>query len=53
MKAWICVPLIALALAGCAEQARQCPRAAASHVLLGGLFAQFDGLQTELAASEK
>lgn len=38
-------------LAGCAEQARQCPRAAASHVLLGGLFAQFDGLQTELAAA--
>lgn len=37
-------------LAGCAEQARQCPRAAASHVLLGGLFAQFDGLKTELAA---
>ncbi|CAN7460565.1 acyl-CoA dehydrogenase [Pseudomonas sp. LjRoot71] len=35
-------------LAGCAEVARQCPGAAASHLLLAGLFAQFDSLRTDL-----
>ncbi len=38
-------------LAACAELARQCPRAASSHVLLGGLFAQFDSFKHELTAA--
>jgi hypothetical protein len=42
--------LLAL-LAGCAELTRQCPRAASSHVLLAGLFAQFDALRSELDAA--
>lgn len=39
--------LLAL-LAGCAEVSRQPPNSSAGHVLLGGLFAQFDGLQGAL-----
>ncbi|WP_460163441.1 acyl-CoA dehydrogenase middle domain-containing protein [Pseudomonas sp. S2_F03] len=39
--------LLAL-LAGCAEASRQAPNNAAGHVLLGGLFAQFDGLKAEI-----
>ncbi len=42
--------LLAL-LAGCAELARQCPRAATSHVLLAGLFAQFAALRPEVDAA--
>lgn len=38
-------------LGGCAEMARQCPSAPASHVLLAGLFAQFDSLRSELDAA--
>ena len=39
--------LLAL-LAGCAEVSRQAPNHLAGHVLLGGLFAQFEGLKAEL-----
>lgn len=39
--------LLAL-LAGCAEMSRQPPNNPAGHVLLGGLFAQFDALKTEI-----
>lgn len=39
--------LLAL-LAGCAEVSRQAPNNPAGHVLLGGLFAQFDGLKAEV-----
>jgi hypothetical protein len=39
--------LLAL-LAGCAEVSRQAPNNPAGHVLLGGLFAQFDGLKAEM-----
>ncbi|MHC8306924.1 acyl-CoA dehydrogenase middle domain-containing protein [Pseudomonas sp. PB3P13] len=39
--------LLAL-LAGCAEASRQAPSNLAGHVLLGGLFAQFDGLRAEV-----
>jgi hypothetical protein len=39
--------LLAL-LAGCAEVSRQAPNNPAGHVLLGGLFAQFDGLKADL-----
>lgn len=39
--------LLAL-LAGCAEVARLSPRAPATHLLLAGLFAQFDSLRSEL-----
>ncbi len=39
--------LLAL-LAGCAEVSRQAPNNAVGHVLLGGLFAQFEGLKTEI-----
>ncbi|NVZ99628.1 acyl-CoA dehydrogenase family protein [Pseudomonas gingeri] len=35
-------------LAGCAEASRQNPSSAAGHVLLGGLFAQFEALKVEL-----
>lgn len=35
-------------LAGCAEVARQCPSAAGSHMMLAGLFAQFDSLRPDL-----
>lgn len=35
-------------LAGCAEVARQCPSSASGHLLLAGLFAQFDSLRAEL-----
>jgi hypothetical protein len=42
--------LLAL-LAGCAEVARQSPRAPTSHLLLAGLFAQFDSLRSELNAA--
>lgn len=38
-------------LAGCAEVARQCPNAVDSHLLLAGLFAQFDSLGGELDAA--
>jgi alkylation response protein AidB-like acyl-CoA dehydrogenase len=38
-------------LAGCAEVARQCPSAADSHLMLAGLFAQFDSLRAELDAA--
>lgn len=38
-------------LGGCAEMARQNPSAPASHVLLAGLFAQFDSLRSELDAA--
>jgi hypothetical protein len=39
--------LLAL-LAGCAEASRQPPNNPAGHVLLGGLFAQFDSLKAEV-----
>ena len=39
--------LLAL-LAGCAEASRQPPNNPAGHVLLAGLFAQFDALKTEI-----
>jgi hypothetical protein len=39
--------LLAL-LAGCAEVSRQNPGSPAGHVLLGGLFAQFDALKPDL-----
>ncbi|MGL6244921.1 acyl-CoA dehydrogenase [Pseudomonas sp.] len=39
--------LLAL-LAGCAEVSRQAPNNLAGHILLGGLFAQFDGLKVEI-----
>ncbi|MCW1247892.1 acyl-CoA dehydrogenase family protein, partial [Pseudomonas sp. SAICEU22] len=39
--------LLAL-LAGCGEASRHNPSSAATHVLLGGLFAQFQGLEAEL-----
>jgi hypothetical protein len=39
--------LLAL-LAGCAEVSRQAPNNPAGHVLLGGLFAQFEGLKAEI-----
>ena len=39
--------LLAL-LAGCAEGTRQSAEASASHLLLGGLFAQFSGLRDEI-----
>ncbi|APC15556.1 acyl-CoA dehydrogenase [Pseudomonas frederiksbergensis] len=39
--------LLAL-LAGCAEASRQPPNSSVGHVLLGGLFAQFDGLKASL-----
>jgi hypothetical protein len=39
--------LLAL-LTGCAEVSRQAPNNPSGHVLLGGLFAQFDGLKAEL-----
>ncbi|RLU09513.1 acyl-CoA dehydrogenase [Pseudomonas prosekii] len=39
--------LLAL-LAGCAEVSRQAPSSAPTHVLLGGLFAQFDALKSEI-----
>jgi hypothetical protein len=39
--------LLAL-LAGCAEASRQPPNNPAGHVLLGGLFAQFDALKGEI-----
>ena len=39
--------LLAL-LAGCAEVSRQAPNTPAGHVVLGGLFAQFDGLKVEV-----
>jgi hypothetical protein len=39
--------LLAL-LAGCAEVSRQAPNNAVGHILLGGLFAQFDGLKAEV-----
>ncbi|PWE42370.1 acyl-CoA dehydrogenase [Pseudomonas prosekii] len=39
--------LLAL-LAGCAEVSRQAPSSAATHVLLGGLFAQFDALKSDI-----
>ncbi|VVO42603.1 acyl-CoA dehydrogenase family protein [Pseudomonas fluorescens] len=39
--------LVAL-LAGCAEVSRQNPASSAGHVVLGGLFAQFDSLRSEL-----
>ncbi|WP_024618439.1 acyl-CoA dehydrogenase family protein [Pseudomonas kilonensis] len=42
--------LLAL-LAGCAEVSRHNPSSAAGHVLLGGLFAQFQGLDGELNAA--
>ena len=42
--------LLAL-LAGCAEVSRHNPSNAAGHVLLGGLFAQFHGLDGELNAA--
>ncbi|ATB64517.1 acyl-CoA dehydrogenase [Pseudomonas mosselii] len=35
-------------LAGCAEGSRQCPDSVACHLLLGGLFAQFQGLRGEI-----
>jgi alkylation response protein AidB-like acyl-CoA dehydrogenase len=38
-------------LGGCAEGARQCPDAATSHLLLGGLFEQFEALQDDLGAA--
>ncbi|MHC8292373.1 acyl-CoA dehydrogenase middle domain-containing protein [Pseudomonas sp. LB3P58] len=40
--------LLAL-LAGCAEVSRQAPNNPSGHVLLGGLFAQFDGFKAEVA----
>ncbi|HSX91134.1 MAG TPA: acyl-CoA dehydrogenase family protein [Pseudomonas sp.] len=38
-------------LAGCAEVARQCPRAPSGHLLLAGLFAEFASLRDELDAA--
>ena len=38
-------------LAGCAETSRQPPTHPAGHVLLGGLFAQFEGLKAEVNES--
>ena len=38
-------------LAGCAEVARQCPRTPGTHLLLGGLFAEFASLDDELDAA--
>lgn len=38
-------------LGGCAESTRQCPDAATSHLLLGGLFEQFDALQDDLGVA--
>jgi alkylation response protein AidB-like acyl-CoA dehydrogenase len=38
-------------LGGCAEMARQNPGTPASHLLLAGLFAQFDSLRAELDAA--
>ena len=35
-------------LAGCAEVARQCPSAPGSHLMLAGLFAQFESCSAEL-----
>jgi alkylation response protein AidB-like acyl-CoA dehydrogenase len=35
-------------LAGCAEVARQCPSSADCHLMLAGLFAQFDSLRSDL-----
>ncbi|QXH47905.1 acyl-CoA dehydrogenase family protein [Pseudomonas xanthosomatis] len=35
-------------LAGCAEGSRQCADSVGCHLLLGGLFAQFEGLRGEL-----
>jgi hypothetical protein len=35
-------------LAGCAEASRQPPTSLAGHVVLGGLFAQFEGLKVEV-----
>lgn len=35
-------------LAGLSEASRQSPASAAGHIVLGGLFAQFDGLKAEL-----
>ncbi|HSC84729.1 MAG TPA: acyl-CoA dehydrogenase family protein [Pseudomonas sp.] len=35
-------------LGGCAEVARQCPSAASTHLLLAGLFAQFQALRGEV-----
>ncbi|MEK8079074.1 acyl-CoA dehydrogenase [Pseudomonas sp. XK-1] len=35
-------------LAGCAEVARQCPSSADGHLMLAGLFAQFDSLRSDL-----
>lgn len=42
--------LLAL-LAGCAEVARHCPKAATTHLLLAGLFAQQQALGSELDAA--
>ena len=42
--------LLAL-LAGCAEVSRHCPDERAAHVLLGGVFAQFEALKPELDAA--
>jgi hypothetical protein len=42
--------LLAL-LAGCAEVSRHPPVSPAGHVLLGGLFAQFEGLKGEINAA--
>jgi hypothetical protein len=39
--------LLAL-LAGCAEASRQNPSASSTHILLGGLFAQFYGLKAQI-----
>lgn len=39
--------LLAL-LAGCAEVSRHAPNNPVGHILLGGLFAQFDGLKAEI-----
>lgn len=36
-------------LAGCAEASRQNPALASGHVLLGGLFVQFEALKPEIA----
>jgi hypothetical protein len=38
-------------LGGCAEGTRQCPDAATSHLLLGGLFEQFEALQDDLGVA--
>lgn len=38
-------------LAGCAEVARLCPSGADSHLMLAGLFAQFDSLSGDLDAA--